>query len=786
MKNHLILFLFISVLWTYADETVHPKAAKVLVDDKMTLPISAQNQKPWVLPDALKDPEGKLTRSIELLFKSGMCDPRGLPYHHVKVREHGKLVLARGWVLPDGQKQRFALGWSGLIYPVAEVGELADLEADIVILNKMGRFTKEPFDNYQEESFDDIRAKFVGAPRMMHPFAAPYLLLRLGYPINLSPLTVHPSQKENGVDLPWKWRMPDEDNEMLAEFALMHRDDGVEAWIEGNFHLASERLKLFDSIWHEAELLSPKVENEDEDPFAPGPQMLPNLNGSWREILLDARRRLSPAPEVGESEIEQAIASWDQIDKWSETNQPASFRLVASAGPLAIKPLLDCLQHDKRWTRVVNQEDEENYREPRMLRVRDLAIAALESALEFTFEKMPYDSIPNEPVWYDEVATKLQELCKRYEYQWGAELWFRILQDPKSDLGYQLDAVDAIVIPSHKHLGYPNYINSEGFGEIFYEASLIDKPSDVLRDRANPSVLDLIKVVWQRDRRITDKELLKGEINNAMAIFPGGFTTSRRESTHHLVHCMEVWSPGNVEVLRSHYQWLLQGITKPLAKENRLNYFLVRMCDETLARRYCVDDEDALADIYDYISITASHSELPLLAINEVPASPELDKLIAEAFLGKEAPMNLVQRPWEAIDSRNDSIAWDSPLLKLPSFRKALIEALESTAVQATLKLTPEKRELLFHAKPNDLPEMLYRDVALSAARKITQNVEVRACDLIAYYMTPGVGYHYWNSDVLEDLAWLAPKFYLDDPVELRNKAIADWITRLKSYPKAK
>jgi len=287
--------------------------------------------------------------------------------------------------------------------------------------------------------------------------------------------------------------------------------------------------------------------------------------------------------------------------------------------------------------------------------------------------------------------------------------------------------------------------------------------------------------VWQRERKRVDDVLKKGEPEISTPFYVSATPVVLRESAHHVVHCMEDWSPGNLEVLRPHYQWLRQGLDK-LWKEDGFDYFLIGMCEETLIRRYWADDETVIADVEEFFRASMAHGQIPINILQLIPASPELDKLMAEAYLGKDAPLSLVHRPWELNDSRHYGIAWNSSLLKFPSFRKALIEGLQCTTIQATLTLIPEKVELLFHASRDKEPEALNRRDGAQPIRTTTKTTEIRVCDLIAYHLTPGVGYHAWSSHDSNEAAWLVPNFHLIDPVDQRDKAIAEWIERLKAY----
>ena len=104
------------------------------------LPDPPRQKEPWT------PPETKLPRFLvaatATLFDQGLADPRGCEYRSIEITAgsvwggQGGIASTKGWVLPamDGEKQRFAVAWSGLVYPVVKVGEPADLAADVLAL----------------------------------------------------------------------------------------------------------------------------------------------------------------------------------------------------------------------------------------------------------------------------------------------------------------------------------------------------------------------------------------------------------------------------------------------------------------------------------------------------------------------------------------------------------------------------------------------------------------------------------------------------------------------------
>ena len=65
----------------------------------------------------------------------------------------------------------------------------------------------------------------------------------------------------------------------------------------------------------------------------------------------------------------------------------------------------------------------------------------------------------------------------------------------------------------------------------------------------------------------------------------------------------------------------------------------------------------------------------------------------------------------------------------------------------------------------------LYERAATRGGKEIGSETEVRMCDLVACYLTPGSG----------DEVWITPDYRLDDPVAVRDEMIADWMKLLEA-----
>ena len=207
-------------------------------------------------------------------------------------------------------------------------------------MRKQDRFCDEPFDNYQEECLQDLIAGFVGAPRILHTGAAPYLMLRLGYPIGLSELGDDifegvAANPDGAAVFSSRWFGGPTDFESLGDLATLIRDDGVAAYLDKDDWLAAMRLKTFKRVWDEVAKrfeLQKREAGEPDDPFGGGPSK-PRLNPGWIDLLADAERRLSAAESPARSDIAAQISAWDQLESWDENESSSGIHAGGGSGP---------------------------------------------------------------------------------------------------------------------------------------------------------------------------------------------------------------------------------------------------------------------------------------------------------------------------------------------------------------------------------------------------------------------------------------------------------------------
>lgn len=719
----------------------------------------------WSLPEGVADPDGKIKEAVDTLFRLGMADPRGCAYRQVTVREGGNDVDARGWVLPSKPDESpHVIGWNGLIYPVERVGDEADLTADLELLKKHGDFSEAPMSNYQDESLERLLTVFAATPRLMRASAAPYLLLRLGHPVvfdeesAIDPFNEVPFDFGKAGKLTFPAYLRDSVESWLLGYALLLRADGVAAFVDKNDELAATRLPAFDRVWAEVEKRLPHAADSSAS--------RPKLNPVWHSILADAQRRLDPVSPMDRAEVAKEIATWDRLATWDEESPPATFEKVVAAGSDAIDPLLDCLERDTRWTRIC--ESERTYRR-RILRVRDLAIVALERVLRFrVIGSFNDDYSPAEDSRYADAASTMQAFCRKYDRACGGELWFRVLADPTADLAHQRIAAQSIVRPDGTEDLYPDTFFPDEAGERFNNRSS-SREGKLLRGRRDPSVLDLLKLASLRARNHAEEQLAKGAPEGSFGSCGGGVSSFPRGIPNQFVKLMEEWQPGNVEVLKSHYDWLAAALAKVRMGDGTGAFMLSSACEETLIRRLWAKDKSAMQDYGKLFRTSLDFNAVPIQVMTAFPEHPGMDSLAREAFLGDKAPLSLT-KPWTRYAFTRQyqigGLGERSALLVLPSFRQALVEALKTQTKQGTLYVTQKGGVLRFDAGIAGEDEAIRKDAALRCSEAVGTTVEVRLCDLIAYYLTPKHGPE----------VWVSPAYHLDDSLPARDRAIAVWI----------
>ena len=141
-----LALLAVAVSGSARGEGIPPGAAIRGVDDPRPAPAETAVGSPPRRPCP-----GSWCRASTTLFEQGLADPRGCDYRAIEVAvgsvwsNVAGIASTHGWVLPErpGETTRFAVAWSGLVYPTVSVGAPADLEADVKALETTARARRE-------------------------------------------------------------------------------------------------------------------------------------------------------------------------------------------------------------------------------------------------------------------------------------------------------------------------------------------------------------------------------------------------------------------------------------------------------------------------------------------------------------------------------------------------------------------------------------------------------------------------------------------------------------------
>lgn len=97
------------------------------------IPVPPRQSDPWA-PVRHAAISVESLEQARALFEAGLADPRGGEYREVELAVYRvgtgnrkEPIRTNAWVFPE----RFAVCWNGLVYPVANVGRAADIEADV-------------------------------------------------------------------------------------------------------------------------------------------------------------------------------------------------------------------------------------------------------------------------------------------------------------------------------------------------------------------------------------------------------------------------------------------------------------------------------------------------------------------------------------------------------------------------------------------------------------------------------------------------------------------------------
>jgi hypothetical protein len=431
------------------------------------------------------------------LFEQGLADPRGCEYREVRLTV-GKISLfnqtgetatmtTHAWVLPaeSGERQRYAVCWSGLVCPVESVGDKADLAADVRT-------------SIRHAKGDDRDEMFVGWPagavgrsiwyRNLTRFSA-CLLLRAGEGELASRLweADSPGKREEEPADPY----PD----LAAIWMRNYLDVAFDAHRHGE---DARALHAFRRLVGLAKKVEDAAKARGFEPGLEGGRLLESFN-LLPALLADQERRawekrreqfvcLGPGRIADQKKrIAALVTRLDEVTGGPSSGTDLIVRALVREGEAAVAPLLDCLEKDDRLTRQISDPLNPYWVEP----VHEAAFSALYEILRRQGVPVP-ETDRERPDWRKVLADATRTCLRQAPGVPPAGRWLRVLADGGAGEARWREAAEALFKADEPNGGVAITWDVRSDRAITRLALPPKRPAEQFRGRKNPSVTELL------------------------------------------------------------------------------------------------------------------------------------------------------------------------------------------------------------------------------------------------------------------------------------------------------
>ena len=385
--------------------------------DGTSIPDPPRQSEPWQPPTTSLPTF--LSSASATLFGQGLADPRGCDYHAIEIgignvwNGGGGVIKTRGWVLPApaGAKTRFAVAWSGLVYPVASIGEPADPADDVKVIDRIARASRAAGDNMDDPGFDGFgtnNEESAVSPTSLLAIKV-CLLLRLGRADLAETVWAAGSRPRDARFGAANPKAKLDENKYNVSYVTLANDlawnlfdRAVCAHMRGDDALALADARKLTTLQKDVETRAkamgfnyPRRPGDGAEGSAPYIQFLSQLP----DLLADHERRARepkrpPVPPPGadpKKRIAALIADLDQVAA-RQFGQPGGVSLgdspvveaLVEARDAAVEPLLDDFETDIRLTRSVHFHRDFN-RSRTIMGAHEAAYTALSGILKTSF-----------------------------------------------------------------------------------------------------------------------------------------------------------------------------------------------------------------------------------------------------------------------------------------------------------------------------------------------------------------------------------------------------------------
>ena len=661
-----------------------------------TIPAPPRQAEPWTPPESAVPKF--LVRAAEMLFRQGLADPRGGEYRTIEVMVSGiwggsgTTIKRRGWVFPAADTApRFAVGWDGLVWPVAAMGEPADLAADVARLTGPGRVA-----NPDAAEPDPV-------PTTLDPIQV-CLLLRLGRGdlagTVWGALSGRPDAAPPAVGRPARGAQRTDPNPVsylaiARDLAWAHFERVATALNRGDdavvLYDARTLTRLNAAVEREALALGFARPQQfgQRQPEQPAPYI--DFLGQLPEILADAERRAAeparpPIPPPGgpdpTARVAALIRDLDQIVV-TQMGQPGGVNLgeartvqaLIAEGDPAVEPLIAALRHDDRLTRSFSFW-RDFHRSRTFLKTADAAYAALSGILHttnFSAGSTGDNLSARGPSDRQQVADRIAAYWDRYKAFPLVERWYQTLRNDGADPGAWSEAAGNITQRTNVRV-------VPGSSAFTSTVTTQPKPGETppfrgesLRQDHDPSVTQLLI------RRAEALAQTNG-ISPALA----------------LAAMLHAWDPAASLPTLQRVSLVVATNFTPQRDGNHweVAHQITRYADFTLDR-VRLGDQAALADFVTLIRQTepATFEQNllpPLEPFYRLPADPTLAAAAEWLFNDPASRWANLYQAGRRFSWRKNLDLIRSPLIRVPGYRRAVLAALDDRTPIGTLTVQPD------------------------------------------------------------------------------------------------
>jgi hypothetical protein len=748
---------------------------------------------------------GFLVDATATLFEQGLADPRGCEYRAIEIgigntwSGDGGVVKTRGWVLParDGENTRFAVAWSGLVYPTVSIGESADPAADVETVAREAQAAREARANRaggRDLAFNGFgtnnEASSVSSTSL-HSIKV-CLLLRLGRADLAETLwTAGTGRPRDAADRAANsGAKPDLTSDGVSYLSLANDlawylfDRAVCAHMHGD-----DALALTDA--RKLATLQPAVTaRAGAMGFDPGKGPAPYIAflGQLPEFLADHERRAReprrpPVPPPGadpKARIAALIADLDQVAA-RQFGQPGGVSLgespivaaLVQMGDDAVEPLIDDLEHDTRLTRSVHFF-RDFHRSRTIMGAHEAAYTALAGILKTPFfgagstgDNLSARGLQGRKA----VADRIRSYWEKNRGVPLVERWYRTLVDDRAAPAQWLQAAGNIA--QHENVAViPGSTASTTTRTTPLPAGA--RPTlrgEALRTKQNPGVAELMA------RRVNEIDTGGPLDANSSAQFKVG-------SANQMAALLAEWDlKAALPVLKTRVDRcarLVQASQEAATRYHGMEAGIVKLTQ----LRVKAGDPEALNDYAGWIrTVTPAGFHFSPLEIFEPlwrnPDHPAVLAAAAALFEDPNSPWNPSINPRSLETDRGYRLdLLSSPLLGLKSFRMLVLRALADKTQVGTVEVDAAGRVTVIQGEHKTVSDGNTTSISAQSSgepsprpgtpfRPGPSAMPLRVADLVC--------------QKLQQLEGI-PRFQKQWPVARRDEAIAACTAYLKQY----